>query len=373
MQSIKILHLITELDTGGAQKALARLLAHLDRERFAPHVACLYNGDKPVAQEIRTLDIPVTNLGMTAHWRLDALWRFYRLLRQERPMILHAWMFHANMLARVIGQFTRVPIIITSRRNVEIGGASREQLKHYTRSLDHANIAVCELARQAEIERTGVAPNKVITIYNGIETAPFEAASTTVIRAQLNLPSTAPIVGTVGRLHPQKGLPYLLTAFREINAIYPNAHLLVVGAGELRAVLESQAQQLGISHRVIFTGNRQDIPDLLACVDIFVLPSLWEGLPNVVLEAMAAGLPVVATAVGGTPEVVVNDVTGLLIPPRDPQALADAIHRLLRDPELRQRMGQAGRARVAEHFSVEQMVRKTETLYEHLLAEKGLA
>jgi glycosyltransferase involved in cell wall biosynthesis len=373
---ISILHLITELDTGGAQKALARLLARLDRERFAPHVACLYNGDRAVAQEIRQLGIPVTDLGMTAQWRLDALWRLYRLLRREQPVILHAWMFHANLLARTVGRLAGVPLILTSRRNVHIGPPVREHLKRLTASWDTRSIAVCELARQVEIERAGAAPDNVIVICNGIDAGRFPILTPearTTARRHLGVPADVPVLGAVGRLHPQKGLPDLLSAFQVLKSPRPKAHLLIVGDGECRVDLGRQVQQRHLAGAVTFTGQRDDVPQLLALMDVFVLASHWEGLPNVVLEAMAAGLPVVATTVGGTPEVVVDGVTGFLVPPRDPEALADAILRLLRDPDLRRRMGEAGRARVAEHFSVEQMVGKTEALYEQLLKEEGLA
>ena len=373
---IPLLHLITELDTGGAQKALARLLAHLDRTRFTPHVVCLYNGDKAVAQEIRALGVPVTDLGMTGKWRLDAFWRLYRLLRRERPTILHSWMFHANVPGRVIGRLAGVPIIIISRRNVEIGGEMRERLLRWTAGLDDKVVAVCELARRAQIERTHVAPQHVVTVHNGLDVAEFGAPNPearATIREAFGIPPTAPLVGSVGRLHPQKDFTTLLKALVRVRDRLPDVHLLLVGDGELHADLTRQAHTLGVATSVTFTGYRSDILDILATLDLFVLPSLWEGLPNALLEAMAAGLPVVATAVGGTPEVVVDGVTGFLVPPRDPQALADAILRLLRDPELRQRMGEAGRARVAAHFSIEQMVHKTEALYEQLLAEKGLA
>lgn len=375
MKRVKVLHLITELDTGGAQKALFRLLSHFDRERFAPHVACLYNGDKAVAQEIRQLDVPVTDLNMMAQWRLDALWRLYRLLCRERPVILHAWMFHANLLARGVGRLAGVPLILTSRRNVQIGTPMRERLKRLTASWDTRSIAVCELARQVEIERAGAPPDKVVTIYNGIDVKrflPLLSGERTVACQTLNIPADAPLLGTVGRLHPQKGLPDLLIGFQSIKGTYPAAHLLIVGDGECRADLERQAQQLGIAGAVTFAGLRDDVPQLLALLDVFVLTSLWEGLPNAVLEAMGAGLPVVATAVGGTPEAVVNGETGLLVPPRDPDALAQAINNLLHMPDLRRKMGQAGRERVAQYFSVECMVKRTEELYQKLLVEKGV-
>jgi glycosyltransferase involved in cell wall biosynthesis len=171
-----VFHLITELDIGGAQLALLRLLASLDRDRFVPTVACLYNGDAAVAQRIRALGVPVTDLGMTARWRWDAFERLYRLLRHERPTILHTWMFHANLPGRVLGALARVPIIITSRRNENIGGVMREYLNRWTACLDDRVIAVCELARQAEIKRARVSPEHVVTVYNGVDVERFSVA-----------------------------------------------------------------------------------------------------------------------------------------------------------------------------------------------------
>ncbi len=365
----RVLHLITELNTGGAQKALARLLAHLDRERFEPCVACLYNGDKAVAQEIRKLGIPVTDLGMTGKARWDAFWRLYRLLRRERPAILHTWMYHANVPGRLLGRLAGVPVIITSRRNVDIGGTGRELINRWTSALDDRVIAVCEVVRQAEMERAGVTAERVVTIYNGVEVNRYtelKAATRRRTRTALGAPLEAPLLGFVGRLHPQKNVAALLAAMKQVKERFPAARLVVVGDGELRSALEAQAQALGLQSSVIFAGQRTDVPEILAALDAFTLPSLWEGLPNAALEAMAAGLPVIATRVGGVPEVVVDEVTGLLVPPGDSNALAEAIVRLLQDPDGRQAMGQAGRERVRAHFSVERMVRETEALYEEL-------
>jgi sugar transferase (PEP-CTERM/EpsH1 system associated) len=370
-----ILYLITELGVGGAQTVLLRLLTGLDRDRFPPTVACLYNGDATVAQDLRALGIPVTDLGMTAKWRWDALWRFYRLLRRERPAILHTWMFHANFVGRIVGRLARVPIVVTSRRNVNIGGTLREFLNRWTARLGDRVIAVCEMARQAEIERARVSPDKVVTIYNGVDTNEFAAlAARAAVRGRraFGIPAGAPLVGAVGRLHRQKGFADLITALAQVREHLPAVWLLLVGDGDLRGDLEAHAQALGLSEVVAFAGLRTDIPEILAGLDLFALPSLWEGLPNVVLEAMAAGLPVAATAVGGTPEVVVDGITGILIPPQDPEVLAQAITRLLRDPGLRYRMGQAGRERVAQRFTVERMVEQTERLYERLLVEEEI-
>jgi sugar transferase (PEP-CTERM/EpsH1 system associated) len=375
MSKIRVLHLITELNIGGAEKALARLLAHLNRDRFTPTVACLYGGDSPIANEVRALDIPVLDLGMTAKWRWDALWRLYHLLRREHPMILHTWMIHANVVGRVLGQMVGVPIIITSRRNVNIGGNAREYINRWTASLGDRAIAVCELARQVEIERTGVPSEHVVTIYNGVDVGQFSDSSpqsAAQILKTFGIPTDAPLVGSVGRFRPQKGYADLLVAMKQVKENAPNARLLLVGGGELQADLEAKVLSLGLDGVVTFAGIRADVPEILAVLDVFVLSSLWEGMPNAILEAMAAGLPVVATAVGGTPDVVVDGVTGFLVPPRDPSALAKALATLVRDPDLRRRMGQAGRERVLQHFSVERMVERTQNLYEQLLSAKGL-
>mgnify|MGYP001040938267 CR=1 FL=1 len=370
----KVLHLITELNTGGAQKALVRLLARLDRQRFSPAVVCLYNGDGAVSHEIRDLGVPVTDLGMTAKWRWDAFWRLYRLLRRERPVILHTWMFHANLPGRLLGQVVGIPVVITSRRNVNIGGSIREWLTRWTAGLDDKVIAVCEQARQAEIERAQIPPQKVVTIHNGCDVKGFSqvpAEASAQIREALAIPPDVSLIGSIGRLHPQKDFAALLTAVPKIQEQNPDIHLLLVGEGELRDDLEAQSQLTGLARLVTFAGYRTEIPEILGALDVFVLPSLWEGMPNVVLEAMAAGLSVVATAVGGTPEVVVDGITGLLVPPYDSDALAEAINRLLCDPDLRHRMGQAGRTRIEHHFSIEETVQRTEELYMKLLKKKG--
>ena len=369
---ISVLYLITELDAGGAQTALYRLLKHADQTRIKPVAACFYNGDKLMANKIRQLGAPVVDLQMTTFWRIDALWRLYKLLRRERPSILHSCLFHANFLGRIVGQLARVPVIITSRRNVEIGGPWRERLKRWTVSLDDKIVAVCAAARQAEIERAGAPPEKVVTIYNGIEPNDYTVNARQTIRREFDVPPSAKLLGTVGRMHPQKGHVYLLTALRRVRERFPDARLLVVGDGRLRAQLQSQVHEQQLEDGVTFTGVRSDIPEILSALDLFVLPSLWEGLPNVILEAMAAGLPVVATAVGGAPELVADGQTGLLVPPAQAEALEQAIMQMLENPAQAKNMGQAGHERVLTHFSLAQTVAATTALYDELLTAAGV-
>jgi sugar transferase (PEP-CTERM/EpsH1 system associated) len=368
MDKVSVLHVITELDIGGAQKALAHLLARLDLQRFSPTVACLYNGDKIVAEEIRALDVPVINLDMTAKWRWDAFWRLYRLLRRERPTILHTWMFHANIPGRVLGRLAGAPIIISSERTMGQESRWRYWLNRITEPLTDRVACVSQLVADFVVEKVDIPRHKTIVIPNGIDMRAFDhLPARQQARATLRLPSDSMLVGTVARLNPVKRLDVLLQAMASLD----DAYVVIVGDGAERVRLETLSNELGLAERVRFAGQQDDVRPWLAALDVFALTSDWEGMPNAVLEAMAAGLPVIATAVGGTPEVVVDDVTGLLIPPRDPGTLVQAIRHLSRDPDLRRNMGQAGQRRVEQYFSIEETVRKTEALYTTLLQEKG--
>lgn len=368
---IRIVHLITELDVGGAQQALLRLLANADRSRYDITVLTLYNGDKPLGKAIAALDIPVIDLGLDKPWRLYAVIRLYAELRRRQPAILHAWMFHANILGRLVGRAAGVPSIITSRRSVEVGGDRREWIKRLTQSLDDAVIAVSDVVAVAEVERAGAKQDKVITVHNGLDVAEFKAEASPTMREGLGLGADDLVVGTVGRLQPVKAHQSLLAMVAELAPRWPQLRLVIVGDGPLRSDLEQLVMTYNIRGHVHFTGTRRDVAAILPTFDLFVLPSRWEGLPNAVLEAMASARPVVATAVGGTPEVVVEGVTGLLVPVGDQAALNGAIERLLADKSRRTTMGEAGRKHVQDRFSVHFMVDKVQALYERLLRQQG--
>jgi glycosyltransferase involved in cell wall biosynthesis len=279
-------------------------------------------------------------------------------------------------LAAVVGRLSRTPIIIATRHNVDIGGKLREWINRWARKLCDMVITVSKEVYEAELERSGTVPSRVALIRNGVQVDDFAATERPHLEMtarEWDIDGNTTVIGTLARFHKQKGHSYLLEAMTRVQTQRPGTRALLVGDGPLRPEMEAKAGELDLSETVIFTGIRRDVPEILALLDVFVLPSLWEGLPVALLEAMAAGLPVVATRVGGVPEVVIDGVTGLLVPPRDPEALSETILRLLQDSDLRHRMGQAGQERVREHFSVDQMIRKTEALYERLLAEKELS
>jgi sugar transferase (PEP-CTERM/EpsH1 system associated) len=366
--AIPILYLITELSTGGAQAALLRLLEGLDRERFTPTVACLYNGDGAVAREIRALGISVFDAQMRHKADLPALLRLYRHIRRVRPAILHASLFHANLPGRVLGRLVGVPVIICSERTMAMESEWRYRINRWTIGLVDRVIAVSANVRDFYAAHVGLTADKLVVIYNGVQ-VPELSISLREARAELGLPDDGPIIGAISRLDPVKGVDFLIRALAQVNG----ATLVVVGDGPERAALEALAGDLGVADRIHWAGHRRDVPYLLPAFDLLVQPSLHEGLPNTVLEAMACGLPVVATAVGGTPEVIVDGLTGLLVPPRDADALAQAMVTLLSNADLRRTMGRAGRERVAQRFTAERMVEQTQRLYGQLLTEKRIA
>jgi glycosyltransferase involved in cell wall biosynthesis len=364
---VPVLYLITELSTGGAQIALLHLLRNLDRGRFSPTVACLYNGDGAVAQEMRTLGIQVFDARMRHKADLIALLRLYRHLRRVRPALLHTSLFHANLSGRILGWLASIPIIICSERTMAMESAWRYRFNRWTIGLVDRVIAVSAAVRDFCAAHIGLPTEKLTLIHNGVPLPEAPPVSRQETRLALGLPPEGTIIGAVNRLDPVKGVGLLLRAFTQVAS----AFLVIIGDGPERVALESLASRLGLGDRVRWAGYQQNVSRWLPAFDLLAQPSLYEGLPNTVLEAMAASLPVVATAVGGTPEVVVDGVTGLLVPPRNPDALAQGITRLLRDPDLRRKMGQEGRERVEQHFSIEETVRQTEALYEALLREKG--
>lgn len=357
---------------GGAEQALLHILAGLDRQRWRP--VLLYHpapGLAPLLQGARALDValravPPMPLGVQGALRVP---QFIQQLRKERPAVFHAhltWPL-ACKYGLIAAVLARIPAVVaTAQLFVELpyGRSTRIQQRLLAVGIDKY-LAVSQDIAQRLQHTFGIPPQKIHVVHNAIPLAHFNHHAAHGLRNIL-APSAKPIVFTPARLDKQKGLPYLL----EAAAMVPEAVFVLAGDGPERQALEAQVHQLGISDRVVFLGYRQDIPDLLACCDVFVLPSLYEGLPLSVLEAMAAGKPVIATAIGGTDEAVVHGETGLLVPAAAAAAIAGAIRALLADPVLAQRLAAAGKARVQQQFSMETMVQRVTNVYDQLL-ERG--
>lgn len=319
--------------------------------------------------------------GMVVHcvdvsrtFHLGAALALARLLRRERVTILHTHAaIAANVLGRAAGRLSGVPVV--SHLHIENHLPRNAGRAFLLRGLDNATVrlaarvvVVSEDTRRALAEQ-GYPERSMQVVPNGIHlVANSDNATGRRMLAELGVPADVPVVGEVARLCEVKGQRVLIDALAQL----PGVHTVLVGddleaGGAFRAALERQAEELGVRDRVVFTGYRPSGP-ILAGIDIFVLPSFVEGLPLTVLEAMAHSKPVVASAVGGTPEAVVEGETGLLVPPRDPDRLAGAIRRLVDDPELARRLGAAGRSRVAERFSVEAMTTRVLEIYDDIAA-----
>lgn len=373
-QPVKVLYLITELGIGGAQSALYRLVASLNREKFQPTVACFYNGNCLYGKLIEEMGIPVIDLSTNQKkWRLDALWRLYLLIHREQPTLLHTWLYHANIAGRVIGRIAGVPIIISSERNIYLSNSIRTLLNRITSPLSDRIFCVSQSVANYVVEFIGVSRDKISVIPNGVDIKDFVGLpDPQTIRMHYGLPPNDFIVGSVGRLHPVKNFDLLIKVFKRLHELYPRAHLMIIGDGPLRKNLESLCCELGLSknEHVFFLGDQTDIPALLSAMDLFVLPSKHEGMPNAVLEAMAAGLPVVTTSAGGTQEIIQNNKTGILVKPDDPEALYQALALLFSDSELRRRLGNAAYGHVKENFSLDRTINITVNLYQEIISTK---
>lgn len=298
-------------------------------------------------------------------------------MRQFRPNIVHTWLFTGSLWGRVAAVLAKSPLIITGERTIVPDDKQPGFVLPVNKILAHWTNVITTNSRIGitVLERCGFLPEQLRCIYNGVDTHRFSPQKLDCYRIsmgeQLGLLGV-PVCITVGRLTEQKGQLVLLQAIRKVLDAGEKIQCIIVGQGEHREMLEIYASKLGVQNNVLFLGKRDDIDRVLSVADIFCLPSYWEGMPNVVLEAMAMGLPVVATAVAGTTEVVVEGETGFLIPPGDSEIMAERLLHLIRDPELRVRMGAAGRQRVLNVFSIEQMVAKTTDLYEELIERKQL-
>lgn len=378
MPPYNVLHVIRPA-AGGMKRHLIDLLRYTDRSRFRLMVAGP-GGD--LAAQVAAAGgefFPVPFKG-----ELDplhdccAVVRLSLLLRRWRVAILHAHGSKAGLVGRLAGVLAGTPVRILTVHNsifyAEWPGYKKRFFALAENLLARSTnriITVSEALRREYIAQERLQPERVVTIYNGINPEEFRVGeSRAVLRSRLGLPVDAQVVGTVARLAPQKGVRYLIEA---AGLLPPGRQpfFVIVGDGPLRAELERLAAAFA-GGKFFFTGRREDLPALLNAFDLFVLPSLTEGFGLAALEAMAASLPVVATAVGGVPEVVVDGETGLLVPPRDAAALAAAIERLLGDPELAAKMGRAGRERVTKLFTIERMTSAVMALYEAELARRGL-
>ena len=372
---IRIAFLAPFLATGGTQRHLQQVIRFLDRRRFAAEVLTLRAGGE-IEAELRADGVPVTSLSvgprLTSARAARAMLHAARQLRAGGVHVVHGYQWRPALVGTIVARLAGVPLVLASKRSLT-GADRRARLAWRVIGRRVDTLVVNADALRAESAAHGIGARWAV-IPSGVDPDRFTAApSAREAKASLGLDPARPVVGAVGRLEERKGHDHILNAgwrmLAMANGLRPQ--LLIVGDGPLRATLERQALALGVADSVCFTGGVGDVRVPLAAMDVFVLPSQAEGMSNALLEAMAARRPVVATAVGGTSEVVEDERTGVLVPPLDPTLLARAVLGLLSDRPRAQRLAEAGRQRVVEHFSAGAMVRRLEELYQERLAAQG--
>jgi len=371
----RVLHVITSLDRGGAENHLLALFTHADQRAFRFEAAVL-TGEGELLPALRATGAQVHLIH--ARGRVDpwALQRLVKVLRAGDFDIVHSHLFRADLYAGLaVAQLGDArPLLVSTRHNDDrfflnpfVG------IAHYLLSgRQDMIIAISDHVGRFTIARGVREPGRVRRVYHGLDIpdAQEQERERQRIRAELGIPADAFLIGNVGRLAPQKGQRHLVEAMPLLLERVPRAHAAIAGGGDLEEFLRDLALELRVSEHVHVLGPRQDVPALMQALDVFAMPSIWEGFGLVLLEAMAAARPVVASHVATIPEVVVDGETGLLVPAGDEVALADALAQLADDPQLAQRLGQAGQDRLRRRFSIDKMVGDTELLYRELL---GLA
>ncbi|WP_315852051.1 glycosyltransferase [Tautonia rosea] len=361
---------ITELDIGGAERALVALATGLDRRRWSPSVIAL-GPEGPLAPLLRSAEIPVTCLDVNPRQPILAVARLARALRAARPLLVQSFLFHANFSSRLAAPIAGCPWVIGGLRVAEHRQKWHQTLDRLTSRLGTGSVCVSEGVRRFSIASGRLNPDRLVVIPNGIDPAPIDEAIP-VDRSTLGVPDGAMLALFVGRLDAQKDVPTLLDAANRVIQQCPDWHLAIVGDGPDRdTLIRSDAAACIPGDRLHWLGRRSDVPGLLKTADLLVLPSRWEGMPNVVLEAMTARRAVVATAVEGTEDLVVAGQTGWLVPPREPEALAKALLDAASDRQRLNQFGQEGRDRIERHFSIRRVIRAYSDLWAAILGLKA--
>lgn len=374
-RTIRVVTLIDSLspdNLGGAERFATVVAMKLDRERFDSVIVSTRPSEGPLVDEVRAAGIRVVDFDRSSRHDLRSWARVIAFLRRERIDVLHAHKHGSNVAGTIVGRAARVPVIVAHEHTWSYEGQRLRVLldREIVGRGSDAFLAVSREDRRRMIEIEGVRPEKARFLPIGIATPPPPSGRD--LRAELGIPGDAPVVGTVCAMRKQKALEVLVRAAAELAPAYPGLRVLIAGAGPEEEGLRALARELGVEDTVRMLGfwRPADVPDLLAALDVAVNTSDFEGSPLGVMEFMEAGVPVVATSVGGVPDLIDDGVHGLLVERRDHRGVADAIARLLRDRELAARLAEAGRERRRAEFDVDTTVRSLERLYVELLERK---
>jgi glycosyltransferase involved in cell wall biosynthesis len=368
---VRVLYVVGNFVAGGAERHLLELWSQIDRRRFAIEIACFRREGQFLAS-VESLGWPVHELGVGRRiydaGGLRGLFRLVRLVRRFRPDVIHGYLFGPNLFAVLAGRLTGVRAVVVAKRNVDAFESPRQvAVQRMAHRLATHVTAVSEAVAETVVA-LGVPRERITVIPNGVDSARFETLRPD--RARLGVNGALPIIGSVGCLAARKDYGTLLEALAILRARGLEFRAVLVGDGPDRPALEARARALGLEASLRFLGERADVDALLPAMDVFVLSSREEGIPNALLEAMAAGRPSVVTAVGGNREVLDDGETGWMVPPSSPALLADALAEALAHPEEARRRGEAARQVTIQQRGIGAMVRRHEAFYRSAIGER---
>ena len=360
-ESIQIAYVLDHLALRGAQRFLTHLVQGLAARQYRQEVFCLNDTAHPdIVQALHAAGATVQVIGKRRLLSARGLLMLIRRWRVNPPQIVFTMLPFGDAIGRTCAKLAAVPVIISSIR----GKYTNKTSLHFCYNRLTARWAKAVIFNSPQcipfaMQYEGIQQEQIVCIHNGVAVPPAEllaAPVTAATRRELGISPGTLLIGTVGRLHPDKGYTSLLRAFHDVHRQFPQSILLIVGRGDLQPTLEACAQQFGVTAQVRFLGERTDAPAILAALDVYVQTSLFEGMSNALMEALALGKPVVATAVGGTLELIEDGRTGWLVPPENPARVAECVGAVLRQPELARQVGAAAAAKMARDFSMARMV-----------------
>lgn len=374
----KIIWMIDSLGHGGAERLTLAILERFDRERFDLRVCALQErGGNPVAKDLQKAGIPVDLLNIPTLRHPANLFKITGYLRRHKPQLIHAQLEFSIILGSLAAKLLRIPCV-TTLHTLDNPQENRAYWRYRItlaalKYLCDRSIGVSESTRQHHLRDGNIPGEKIITLYNGIDLSAYKFPTPEAClekRKELGLAPNSIIAVTVAVLREPKGIQFMLQAMAQLRETNPNLQYLVVGDGEYGPALKEMARSLGLGNRVVFVGQRKDIPEILAVCDFFILPTLTEALPTVLMEAMAARKAMIASNVGGVPEMIQDGVNGRLLPPGDVPALVTACAQLADDSALRNAWGTAGQAICQEKFNIERQIVSLENLYASLIGTR---
>ncbi len=371
MKKSKILLLINSLAGGGAERQFIELVKRLNRDKYDISI-CLTVENGVWYDELLRENFDIKVLNKKNKFDITVIFKLAKLIKEKKPDIVHCWLFYSIGISLIASFFIRRKMkIISSIRECPLKFNFYYFLTKLLQRRIEKFIAISNFVKKKLI-RDGIFSEKIVVVHNGLDIKEIEKKYSKSLLSKLSkesfgLKKDDSTVGFIGRLEPVKGVEYFLMAIPYVKKEITDIKFMVVGEGSLKNSLKELVEKLKIENNVIFTGFRKDVYKIIKTIDILVVPSLIETLSSVSIEAGVFKKPVIATSVGGIPEVVEDGVTGLLVPSKDPERMAEAILQLLKDEDLRMKMGEAGRKKVESFFNIEQTVKKTEEIYDKLL------